>query len=440
MRYPLQKRLERLAADRWSRRGLRTLLRSAWLGLSVLCIGLGLNLLFGLDIAGETLIALALGCVGIGALLLLRRQLAAHDVARRLDQRFGLNEELTTALEVSNRGEEAEGVAQRLIEHAYATTGKVQQYVARNRRQPWADVLTLAALALLCLGMFVLLGLGPLSEPPAAEPLPELVPPEEVAQQEEQQQEEQQQQEQQQSPGLNNDSGQSNVAQSSSALDQQAASALADALRDQSATRPAADALDQGDVSGAAQSLRELADQGDQLSSETRRNLADELRAAAAQIEQDNPAMAEQIRDSAYGLRQSEDRSGDALENLADTVEQLDDGNQPGEQAQQSGDAQAGQQSGGNQPSGGPSPPVEQRERSHERLGVDGVPLELESQGDGNVPTEGDPETMAAGGGSGSFETGQQPVSDETVQVDEDPLRIPADLRDVVQEYFSPVE
>jgi hypothetical protein len=185
--------------------------------------------------------------------------------------------------------------------------------------------------------------------------------------------------------------------------------------------------------------LRELADQGDQLSPETRRNLADELRGAAAQMEQDNPGLAEQVRDSAYGLRQSEERSGEALENLADTVEQLDDGNQPSAQAPQSTNSESGQQSGGSQPSGGPSQPVEQRERSHERLGVDGVPLELESQGDGDVPTEGDPETMGSGGG-GSFQTGQQPVSDELVQVDEDPLRIPADLRDVVQEYFSPAE
>jgi hypothetical protein len=439
MRYPLQKRLERLATDRWTRRGLRTLLRSAWVGLAVLCIGLGLNLLLGWDLAIEILLSLALACVGIGALLLLRRRMAAHDVARRLDRRFGLNEEITTALEVSNSGQ-AEGVAQHLVERAYATTGKVQQYVARTRRQPWADMLTLAALALLCLGMFVLLGLVPLGPQTAAEPLPELVPPDEIAQQEEPEQQPEQQQPEQQ-PGLGEGGAQNNVSESgsSSAIDQQAASALADALRDQSATRPAADALDEGDLEGAAQSLRELADQGDQLSPETRRNLADELRAAAAQMEENNPGLAEQVRDSAYGLRQSEERSGDAIENLADAVDQLDDGGQPAAQAPQNTNTEQGQQSGGNQPSGGPSPPVEQRERSHERLGIDGVPLELESQSGGDVPTEGDPETRGSGGG-GSFQTGEQPVSDELVQVDEDPLRIPADLRDVVQEYFSPAE
>jgi hypothetical protein len=417
---------------------MRTLLRSAWVGLALLCIGLGLNLLFGFDFAIEILLALALGCVGIGAVLLLRRRMSADAVARRLDRRFGLNEEITTALEVSKSGQ-AEGVAQHLVERAYATTGKVQQYVTRTRRQPWADVMTLAALALLCMGLFVLLRLAPFSAPPAAEPLPELVPPGEVAQQEQPEQQPEQQQPQQQ-PGLGDDGAQNNVSESgSTTLDQQAASALADALRDQSATRPAADALDEGNVGNAAQSLRELADQGDQLSPETRRNLADELRAAAAQIEENNPGLAEQVRDSAYGLRQSEERSGEALENLADAVEQLDDGNQPAAQAPQSGDTEQGQQASGSQPSGGPSQPVEQRERSHERLGIDGVPLELESESGGDVPTEGDPETMGSGGG-GSFQTGDQPVSEELVQVDEDPLRIPADLRDVVQEYFSPAE
>jgi hypothetical protein len=439
MRYPLQKRLERLASDRWSRRGLRILLRSAWIGLAVLCIGLGLNLLLGLNLDIDLLLSLALGCVGIGALLLLRRRMPAHDVARRLDRRFGLNEEITTALEVSKSGQ-AEGVAQHLVERAYATTGKVQQYVARTRRQPWADVLTLAALALLCMGLFVMLGLTPFRQPAATEPLPELVPPGEVAQQQEPEQQQPEQQEPEQQPGLGDGGAQNNVAESGSAtLDQQSAAALADALRDQSATRPAADALDEGNVGNAAQSLRELADQGDQLSPETRRNLADELRAAAAQIEENNPALAEQVRDSAYGLRQSEERSGEALENLADAVEQLDDGNPPAAQAPQSSEGQEGQQSGGTQASGGPSQPVEQRERSHERLGIDGVPLELESQSGGDVPTEGDPETMGSGGG-GTFQTGQEPVSEELVQVDEDPLRIPADLRDVVQEYFSPVE
>jgi len=73
-------------------------------------------------------------------------------------------------------------------------------------------------------------------------------------------------------------------------------------------------------------------------------------------------------------------------------------------------------------------------------LGVDGVPLELESDGPGNTPTQGNPDgPTAPGGGSaggGGFSSGSPSAA--PVEIGDDPLRIPADLRDVVQDYFSP--
>lgn len=439
MRYTsLSRRLERLASDRWARRAVRVLLRSAWIGLSLVCIGLGVSLLMGWSIPINYLLAGALGCVAIGALLLLNRPLRAHEVARRLDQRFGLNQQIATALEVGARGA-PEGVETYLLEQAGVTTGQVQQYIARNRRRPWAEVVTLVAVALLCLGMLAFVSLRPPAETPAQERLPDLNPPQELANNPEVPPEQQQPQNNQAAGGQQQTQTQMS---SGGAIDQQSASALADAMRDQSATRPAADALDRGNVAGASQSLRELADQADQLSDATRTDLANELRDAANMIEPNNPDMAQQIRESAAGLQQPGQSSAEALERLADAVDQLQEsGQQQGQQAQQGQQPPNGQQQGqGNSGAGNAAVPSEQREQPFERLGQDGVPLELESQGDGQSPGEGDPDD-ATSTGSGSFQpgAGQAPESDE-VDVADDPLRIPVELRDVVQEYFSPTE
>jgi hypothetical protein len=438
MRYPLRRRFERLASDRWARRALRILLRSAWLGLSIVCIGLGLQLLLGLSIPLEYLGVAALVCVALGALLLLRRRLNAQEVARRLDTRFDLNDQLSTALEVSTQND-AEGVALRLLDQAQATTIQVQRQIAERRRHPWPELLAVMALLLVGGGLLLLMGLGPPASTPAAEPLPPLAESPQANQQNpEQEQQQQSQSEQAQSQSTEENS--QTFTGEMSGYDQQSAEALADALRDQSATRPAADELDQGNIDGAAQELRELADQAEQLSGETRRDLADELRSAASQIEPSRPDMADQLRESAYGLQQAGPSSAEALENLANTVEQLEQGGMQEEQAQGQQQGQQGQQGQGSGGSAGDAspPPGEQREQSHERLGVDGVPLELESDGEGNTPGEGEPDTTSAGGGA--FTSGQEAVDETMVQVGEDPLSIPADLRDVVQEYFSAPE
>ncbi len=434
MRYPLHRRLERLASDRWARRGLRTLLRSAWLGLSLFCLGLGANLLLNWDLSVALLLAVVLGCVALGGLLLLTRRMPPQDAARRLDERFELHEQLITALEVSQQ-EAPEGVAARLLEQANTTTTQIQRYVNRQKRQPWVEMAALLAIALLAGGLFLIIDLTPPGPLPTAEALPQLDPPPQSNDPAAQQPPpDANQGGSDQTEGQN---GQAQVAQAGG-IDQASAAALADALRDQSVTRPAAEALDKGNTSDAAQVLRELADQAGELSDETRRDLADELRQAASEIEPGNPELADQIRESAYGMQQSEQSTAEAFENLADAVEQLDSSN--GQQTAQGQQNPSGQQQQGQSPGGGGAgntPPGEQREQpeSSERLGVDGVPLELESRGSGQ-PTDGDAENSTSGAGTFQAEQGGQP-DDATVQIGKDPLRIPAELRDVVQEYFS---
>lgn len=437
MRQSLQTHLQQLASDRWARRGVRTLLRATWLGLSVWCVGLGVGLVLDWPIRLEWLGAVALSFLAVGGLLLLRPRMRTDDVARRLDRRFRLNEQLATALEVSASGQ-ADGVAARLLEQSQRTVRRVRSEIRRRQRLPWADFLIVLALGLLSLGLMLLFGIGSLNLRAITTELPALTPPESAARQPDEPF----------APPDGPGPGESGQAQPGAVGDQEALAALADALRDQSVTRPAAEALDQGDAAGAAQNLRELADQAGDISETTRGDLADALRNAADQVAENNPALAEQLRDNASGLEAGESAAAQALEDLAGTVDQLASGEQPGELPEQPGAAESaaesasdaqGQGEGSGRGSGAGNNPAEQREQAlpSERLGVEGVPLELDSAGEGGASGEGDAEEQVAGDGGG-FEQGNITPGSDRVEAAEDPLRVPADARDVVQEYFTP--
>lgn len=421
MRNSLQIQLDRLASDRWARRGVRVLIRAIWLALSLVCVGIGLHLAMGWALDWRWLGALALACVAGGAMLVLRPRLRAPEVARRLDRRFRLNEQIATALELDDQ---PEGVAAYLQDEARRSLGQIRRYISARQQMPWSELALAAALALLLLGLLVIAGVVPPLPNRTAEPLPGLAQPEDpVAQIPE---------EPFAPPPGSQPAPGGETAPAPGPGDQAAIAALADALRDQSVTRPAADALDQGDVAGAAQSLRELADQAGQLSDQAQSDLASALRDAARQLDNSNPALAEQLRESAQGLEADDQQAAaQALENLADAVEQLGgqvQGQSPaGEQGQGQGAGGAGQGLAG-----------EQREQRTDRLGVDGIPLELESEGEANTPTGGEPQGAASGtSDGGDFSQGSRQPGGDRVDVGDDPLRIPADLRDVVQDYFS---
>lgn len=423
MRNSLQIQLKRLASDRWARRGVRLLLRASTLAIALVCIAVGAQLMLDLRLNWNWLSVIALSCIALGAMLVLRRPLSPAEVARRLDRRFKLNEQLSTALEL---GPQAEGVGAHLHEQSRRTMTQIRRQIAARQGFPWPELSAAAALLLLLAGLILLVGIGPAWPGAAAEPLPPLVaapPPNETFPPEPFQP----------PAGAQPGPGEAQVT-ISTPDDVAAAAALAEALRDQSVTRPAAEALDRGSPGEAAQSLRELADQAGGLSDQARSDLARDLREAANQIEPSNPDLAEQVREAADGIGPFGANPDAALEDLADAVSQLGQGEAPSQQAD------GGEGQGGSGGAGQASLPGQQREGSGERLGVDGVPLPLESEGQGDRATGGDAAGMpsSAGGNAsgGGFARGSQ--SGERVEVGDDPLRIPADLRDVVQDYFSP--
>src|SRR6185503_6785775 len=72
MRQPLLHKLDQLSTDRWARRGVRMLLRAAWLSVCIWCIALGGHMLWGWPLQTNLVGALALTVVGGAVVLLLR--------------------------------------------------------------------------------------------------------------------------------------------------------------------------------------------------------------------------------------------------------------------------------------------------------------------------------------------------------------------------------
>ncbi|NOK60744.1 MAG: hypothetical protein GFH27_549289n274 [Chloroflexi bacterium AL-W] len=464
MRYPLLRYLDQLSIDRWARTGTRAILRAVWLVGCVWCIGIGGHLLWDWPLRYDLLGLISLAVIGIAIITLFRRRMSRQEVARRLDRRFQLHEQLATALEYAHKRPSRESMSEQLLTEASHTTHQVYQRIQRQQNFPWSELLAVIAMALIVLGLYFMAGIGRIDESLIGQrdPLPPLVQPsnvEEFAEEPFASPENQLQDDQSGTPVQN---------QPNPNADPQTLSALADALRDQGATRPAAEALDRGDLPAAAQELRELADQAGQLSAATRDDLANQLRDAADQIEENNPTLADQLRQSAEGLQRGEQNAAQALEDLARALEELQtpppeqaqDGGEQGEGGEQvagqpgQGESEAGQGAGEQAGEGeqeqtgqngagsgtGESNSGEQRPaESTGRLGVDGQPLSLEAEGTGQETELSNPDQRASGGISTGFTQGDT-SSDQTVEIGNDPLRIPADERNVVQEYFSPQE
>jgi hypothetical protein len=98
-------------------------------------------------------------------------------------------------------------------------------------------------------------------------------------------------------------------------------SQLADALADHATTRPAADAINQGDYSAAARLLREFAPRTGDLSPAAREALARDLDTAAGGMSPQNNDLQQATDQAATGLREGGEESEAGVEELGDAVE-----------------------------------------------------------------------------------------------------------------------
>src|SRR4051812_41632355 len=175
MRQPLFHKLDQLSTDRWARRGVRMLLRAAWLSVCIWCIALGGHMLWGWPLRVNVIGALALAIVGGAVVLLLRPRLGPRAAADRLDRRFHLDEQLATAVEVAATTPPPGSIAARLVMESSHTAELLHRRTGGRQQRPWHDMLPLGALSLVAMGLWVISGVGfpdlagiPLPLPPLA--------------------------------------------------------------------------------------------------------------------------------------------------------------------------------------------------------------------------------------------------------------------------------
>jgi hypothetical protein len=97
--------------------------------------------------------------------------------------------------------------------------------------------------------------------------------------------------------------------------------ALADALDDNPLTKPAADAIRNGDYTTAAQALRDIANQAGDMSPEARNDLANALDQAAASSQESSPNLSNAASSAASGLREGDQAAENGLRDLGDAVD-----------------------------------------------------------------------------------------------------------------------
>ncbi len=418
----LQNELKGLARDlRWRRR-LRLLVRSMWLALLWLGVGLVVQMLhrqppwLPLEVAaGVTLLA--------GLVWSFASNPKLPDLARTYDRHFDLQEQLASALETATHAPSST-IAERLVEQAMITIRQYRSMIRSLPRLPWREVETLVAVMLMIVALALVGGNNRLPVPQPLD-LPSLAPPP--------------------SPDQPQPTDQPAAHDSPSAANNQAAAnALAQALAGTGATRPAADALQRGDSAGAAQSLRDQAGQADQLGQAARNTLSKDLQSAADQLQQNQGQRAGDINRSAQELANNPQQG---LQDLAQVVDGLGKGN-AGAGAQAAATTGAGQGGGG---AGGSLGGNGKRLGGEARTGPSNPP-----QAAGNTlplptsPAANGPATSATGPkgptvqlqAGGTSSSGRASAggggSNDPLPGEADPLRIPPEDRDAVENYFSP--
>ena len=442
---PFIRTLKRLRAAFWRRRFFRGTIRAMWLALLVPVVVMGGYLWFGWQVSLYEWISVAV-LIGIVTLIWSMRPISLKKMTYRLDSLLGTRAQLVTALEVSQSSgvSTSNPVSDRLLQNAVNISINLRQRVRLFHRGFWIEANALIAVAAILGAMFILDALStnipnatPIDMPPAGQepgaddvlppdaqlfPPPFQQPPQPITQQ-----------------------------QLQSALD-----SLAEALRDQAVTRAAADALDAGDVPGAAEELRRVADQLDGLSEEARQELGESLQEAADEIGDSVPNLTEILEEGSDALGNEDvPGSSEALEALADELDAIDgamqenegqpqpgsdepggaaEGEEESETEETEGEAGAGDGSGEGDGQEGLG------EEAEERLPIDGEPLELESDPELEdrvlQPSELDAETGEDRTTDSPF--ARQPLNAAGDDLGADPLSYPWEKRDIVREYFTP--
>ena len=406
------RQIDSIAVRIWGQRMLSVLIRVIWLPMLVGCVWLALEIaeISELRISILPWIGVALILPGIAFALLIRP--TRHDIARMLDRSYDLQDRMVTALEHIGHDVPIPGAPASVTYLQVADAANVATALRARRafkvRPPVREIVLAVGFSLVFSSLFFLRGSHGQIPDPVDNPVPAFVPAAvRLAAEKEP------------APQAN-----AATADAPSKADVQAKSArsnqaqqdlkkLANALSDQAVTRSAAEAIQEGDFAKAADLIRQVAENADQLSESTREGLADDLDAAADAMSPGSESLAQSARDAATGLREGGEAARDGMQELGDEVDrtasdivsqqelasemQQAEASSGSQSESQSGGSSSGDPSEGAQESPGETPDEEEPGTGGDSSGADARPGEAEGDPEGNTP-----------GSSGSNDTGGQ--------------------------------
>ncbi len=407
--------LDGLTRRVWLLRALTILTRASWLGLLVGCVWLLWERQGGPAFKGDLLLPLTVVIVLVSLIFAALARPTRRQVARMLDRSFGLHERMITAVDHLGRAVPAEGERASVVYLQMADAANVvadlRGHPAFAIRPPLREIVSGIACALLMAALFFLRGVGGGIPPAAAGTVPAFVPAaDRVA-------EEAAAQAQAEAALANVPTAaevQERAEQSNAA--RQDLQRLSEALDDHAVTRTAADAIQRGDYNAAADDLRSLATDADQLSPSARQGLADDLEQAADQMSEGQDGLAEASRSAADGLRQGDQAAQEGVRELGEAVDRTGE-NVASQQelAEQMRQAEAAEENGsqGQQGASDGGDPGQQEQQGQpgtgqpqDQAGAERASGQTASEGDG---TESGQDGEAGEQGSGQPGEGQEP-------------------------------
>jgi hypothetical protein len=461
----------------WRQRLLLIALRAFWLTALVAIVVCARGILNNAQPAPAAIIIPAALICALAIVYAWLQRPTRMGLARFLDQGYSLDATLATSLELA-QGQMDSLLAPHLLNQAARTAYRIGRTRRLRLHRIAQEQVMAVGLGIIALGVVLLLFLANTLDHRAFAPVPKL--PDVKQAQPQNAADPNGAQPSLASQQLTPEQLQQLAVQSAQA--QQDLQRLATSLSDDSATKQAAQDIQNGNYNAAAQDLQQVASNLDQVSPDARQNIAGDLQQAASQNTSGNQPLTDAEKNASSALQQgSGNDASQSVRNLANQVQQTggqvvsqqdlsnaiqdaqqrangDQSGQQGQQGQQDQQGQQGQQDANGAPQNGqnqsssdqngpgaglgqPVPYQAGDPTQVQNLGTTGNPLPLTGQPTGQAQplpggTGNTPQNLNNGSGSGG--SAPQSGTQGTVgQASPDANRVPRDRRDVVQGYFT---
>lgn len=398
----------------WLQRAMTVVLRALWLPLLIGCAWLALELLGGPEMRAWLLVWIGAGLLVPALVFAFLIRPTRRQIARMLDRSFGLQDRMMTAVDnigksVPAHGERAQVMYLQMADAANVAT-ELRGHPAFRVRPPVRELVLAIACALMFAALFFMRGVGGDIPAASADAVPSYIS---AADRLAQQPEPEAQSSAATADAPTKEEVQAKAERSNQA--QQDLKALSKALSDQAVTREAAEAIDRGDYAAAADLIRDVAENADQLSPAAREGLADDLDAAADQMSEGSEGLASAAHDAADGLREGGEAAKEGMNGLGDAVDQtasdiVSQQDLAGEM-QQAEAAEAQRQASGESGQAGESGEQSGESSSAEQSAADGSQDTSGEESQGADAQPGAANGNEQGDGSGSSEAGDSESS-----------------------------